>query len=264
MVHRSASAGTHQGHFAQVGVNLLRVGVEHISAVALYVGRAACHLYAQVVLRNDFHGEVVFLYLYGRIAAHCCHEAALYLGSGVVGMVQYAELRVPAFAVQVVVAVGVLVEVHAPLHQFAYLRGRVAHHLFYRPAVAYVVAGNHRVLYVLVEVVNREVGNRRNTALRLCCVGLVKRCLADDAYPALVSPGHLEGVTHAGYASAYNQKVILVNHVFRSLCRKAAFRRQSAGLRLSACKSNNKRWKNPKKCFRMIHFMNVRMASIHR
>ena len=92
LVHGAAAAGAHERHLAQVSVHFLRVGVEHIGAVALYVGGASCHLDAQVVLGDDFHGEVVFLDRNVGIGTYGGHQSALYLRAGVVGVVQDAEL----------------------------------------------------------------------------------------------------------------------------------------------------------------------------
>ena len=165
------------------------------------------------MLGDYLHGEVVFLYLYVGAVAHGLHQPALYLGPGVVGVVQYAELRVAALAVQVVVAVGLLVEVYAPADQFLYLRRRVSHHLLYGAAVADVVAGYHRVLYVLIEVVDFQVGHRGHAALGERGVGLLEQGLAYHAHLALVSPCYLQGVTHTGHSCADNQKIVLENHV---------------------------------------------------
>ena len=64
-----------------------------------------------------------------------------------------------ALAVQVEGAVFFLVEVDAPLYQFLYLAGCVAHHLLHSSAVADVVAGYHGVFDVFVEVVHGQVGH---------------------------------------------------------------------------------------------------------
>ena len=81
------------------------VRIEHVCAVALYVGSAPCHLYSQMVLRYNLHRKVVFLNLDVRVAPHGLDESALDFGAGVVGMMQYAELRMPSLAVQVELAV---------------------------------------------------------------------------------------------------------------------------------------------------------------
>ena len=212
LVHGTASAGAHQRHLAKIGVHLLRVGIEHVCPVAFYVGSTARHRYAQMMLRYNLHGKVVFLYLYIGIAAHGVHQSALYLGSGIVGMVQYAELRVPAFTVQVERTVGLTVEVHSPLHQFGYLSGSVSHHLFHCTAVAYVVAGNHRVFDVLVEIVDFCVCHRGNASLCKICVGLIERGLAYYTHLTFMRSCNFQGVTHTGNSCADNQKVVFKYH----------------------------------------------------
>ena len=88
-------------------------------------------------------------------------------------MVQDAELRVAALAVQVEFAVLLTVEVDPPLHQFLNLCRGVAHHLLHGGTVADVVARYHRVVDVLVEVVNSQVGHAGYAALGKRRVGFV-------------------------------------------------------------------------------------------
>ena len=131
LIHCAHAAGTHHGHSREVGVHLLGLGVEHVGSVALYVGCAARHFNTQMVLRDDFYGKVVLPDVDVGAGSHCLHESALNLGTGVVGMVQYAELGVSALAVQVELAVAVAVEVHSPAHELAYLLGSHLHHLLH-------------------------------------------------------------------------------------------------------------------------------------
>ena len=86
------------------------------------------------------------------------HQSALYLRTGVVGMMEYAELGVSTLAMEVELSVLFLVEVDTPLHQFLNLFGSHTYHLLYSLTVADIVAGNHGVLDMLVEVVNQKVG----------------------------------------------------------------------------------------------------------
>ena len=114
-------------------------------------------------------------------------------------MVQDAEFGVATFTVQVELSVGVLVEVDTPRDEFLNLCRGIAHDLFHGFAVADVVARNHRVLDVLVEIVDQQVGHTGNATLSLGRVGLFECRLADDGNLALLCPCHLEGITHAGY-----------------------------------------------------------------
>ena len=70
---------------------------------------------------SGVRGEVVLEYVDVGIVAHGLDKAFLNFGSRVVLVVQDAEFGVSAFAVQVKVAVFVLVEVDAPLYEFVYL-----------------------------------------------------------------------------------------------------------------------------------------------
>ena len=220
LIHGSASPSTHHRHLREIRVHLLRLGVQHIGTITLYVVRLPRHLYAQVVLRYYLYGKVVLPYVYVGITPHGSHQSALYLRPRIVGVVQYAEFRVPALAMQVEETVLLPVEVHAPLHQFLYLRGSHSHHLLHGSRVRYVVARNHRVLDVLLEVVHYHVSYRRHAPLCPRGVALVEGGLAYQAYPALVCPCHFQGVAHASHTRTDNQKIILVYH---SECKSTIF-----------------------------------------
>ena len=159
LVYGTAAARTHQRHLAQIGVHLLRLGVEHVRTVAINIRCATCDARSKVVLRDYLHGEVVLLHVDVGACTHRSHKAALYLGTSVVGVVQDAELGVSALAVQVELAILFAVEVHAPLYELGNLLRRVAHHLLYGTAVADEVARYHRVLYVLVEIVDCKISH---------------------------------------------------------------------------------------------------------
>ena len=116
LVHSSRAAGGHDGDTAQEGIDRAGVLVEHIGAVAGDVGGAAGHYLAQMVLGDDLDGEVMLVDVDAGIGTHGLDESALDLVAGVVGMVQDAELRVAALAVEVKCAVGAAVEIHAPAY----------------------------------------------------------------------------------------------------------------------------------------------------
>ena len=157
LVDGSRAARGHERHLREVGVNLARLGVEHVGAIAFDVGCAAGHTDAQMVLRDNLHRKVIFQHLDVGVVAHRLHQSALNLRPRVVGMVQDAELRVASLPVQVERAVLLLVEVHAPLQQVLDALRSAHHHLLHRLRVADVVARNHRVLDVLFKVIHQQV-----------------------------------------------------------------------------------------------------------
>ena len=205
-----AAARGHDGDFGEEGVYLARLLVEHIGAVALDAGRVARHDNAQVVLGDNLDGIVVGKDGDVGMAAHGLDEAGLDFGAGIVLVVQYAELRVAALAVQVEGAVGPLVEVYAPADEFLYLGGGVSHHLLHGGTVAYPVARNHGVFNVLLEVVHRKVGDRGDAALREVRVGLLHACLADEGHCAFVR--HFQREAHPGYARADDEEIVCSYH----------------------------------------------------
>ena len=156
--------------------------IQDVGAVALNVGRASCDDFAQVVLSEDFHGEVVLEDVDVGVVLNSLHERLLNFVSGVVGVVQDAELAVSALAMQVEVAVGVLVEVHAPLNELSDLPRSLGHHLFHGLGVAEPVAGHHGVVDVLVEVIHQQVGHTGHTALSQVGVSLVESAFANQRH----------------------------------------------------------------------------------
>jgi len=90
-VDGSATTCTHDGDLRQVGVDLLGDGVEYVGPIALNIRRATSDADAQVMLGDDFDGEVVFLHLDVGTGSYGLHQSALNLGTGIVGMVQDAE-----------------------------------------------------------------------------------------------------------------------------------------------------------------------------
>ena len=153
-IHRSASPCAHQRHSRQIRVHLLLIRAQHVRTIALYVGSASCDIHPQMVLSDNLHCEVMLLHHNVGACPHRCHQSALYLRPCVVGMVQYPELRVSSLAMQVKLTLVVAVEVHPPSHKLLYLCRSVAHHLLHCGAVRDEVTRNHRILDVLLEVVN--------------------------------------------------------------------------------------------------------------
>ena len=164
LIDSSATSRTHQCDLGQIGVNRL-FGIQHVCTVALDVRGAASDAHAHVVLSDDFHSEVILLHSDIGTGAHSSHQSALNLGARIVGMVKNAELRVAAFAMQVESAIVLAVEVDSPLHQLLYLFRRFAHHLFHCSAIRDVVACNHGVLNMFLEIIDGQIRYRGYAAL---------------------------------------------------------------------------------------------------
>ena len=202
LVNGTASTGTHQRNFTQISVHLLRVGIEHVCSITLDVRRAPCYHHSKMMLRDNLHSKVVLLDVDIRIAAHRLHQSALNLSSGVVGMVKDTELRVSSLAVKVERAVFLFVEIHSPLHQFLNLRRGISYHLFHSLAVADIVAGNHCVFDMFLEIIYFEVCHRSNSTLCKIGIGLVERSFADKTNLSFMLTGNLQRIAHSCYTSA--------------------------------------------------------------
>ena len=198
LVHRAHAASRHERHARKESVHLARFLVEHIGTIALDARCAARHDLAQMVLGENLDGKVVVEDVDVLVGAHCLNERGLYLMPRVVGMVQDAELRVSAFAMQVELAFLVLVKFHAPLDEFPNLCRALCHHLLHSLGVAQPVACHHGVVNVFLEVVHLKISHCCHTALSQVGIGFFERTLAYQRHRS--SLGHLERKTHAGHA----------------------------------------------------------------
>ncbi len=181
-VHGSDAARGHNGHFCQERIDIAGGFVQDVGAVALYVGGAAGHHLAEMVLGDDLHGAVMVVDVDVIGVLYAAHQGLLDCGAGVVGVVQDAEFGVSALAVQVEGAVLLAVEVDAPRQQLLNLGGCVAHHLLHCLGIGNPVAGHHRVVDVLVEIVHLKVRHRGHAALGVECVGLLEVGLAYNSH----------------------------------------------------------------------------------
>lgn len=134
-----------------------------------------------MVLGDDFYGEMVLEDVDVGVVAYTVHQALLYLETGIVGMVEDAELAVASLTVKVERTVVAAVEIDTVFYQEPYLLRRTRDHLPDRFGVAEPVAGYHGVLDVLVEIVHAQVGDRCHPPLGQRGVGLVERSLAHQA-----------------------------------------------------------------------------------
>ena len=120
-----------------------------------------------------------------------------------------------ALAVQVEVAIGLAVEIDAPLHELLDLLGGIAHNELNGLGVREPVASYHRVVNVLVKIINGKVCDRRYTTLSQVGVRFLKFALTDQGYTASV--GYLEGEAHACYARTDDQEVVLSLHFWNEV-----------------------------------------------
>ena len=215
-INGSTSSRTDNRHLSQIGVYFL-LRVQHVSTIALNVWRTTRNPNTQMVLCDNLHSEMVFLDINIRIIAHSLHQSTLNLCTRIVSMVQNAELRVPAFTMQVEVAILLAVEVDTPLHQLLDLLRSHANHLLYSLTIGDIVARNHRVLNVLFEVVYSQIGDRSDTSLCKRRIGLVQRSLTNHTNLAFFGSCHFQCIAHSSHASTDDEKIVLVNHPFFSL-----------------------------------------------
>ena len=122
-------------------------------------------------------------------------EGTLYGVASVVGVMEDSEFGVPSFAMQVVFAIFILVEIYAPFHELTDLFGGFCDNKFHGLRVGEPVARYHRIVDMFLEIIKFEVGYRRNAALSKVGVRFLKFTLADQRNFAGVC--YLEGVTHA-------------------------------------------------------------------
>ena len=207
------SAGGQNGGLGKVGVDGLGVAVEDVGTIALYVGGVFGHTHAEVVLGDEVDGVLVFLEGDVGVVVHGVEQAAFYLGTGVVLMVEDAELRVSALAVQVVVR-AVLVELHAPLYQLFHSFGGLGDGHTHHRLVADAVAGHKGVGDVFLVSVG-VVHHGGDTALGVFCGTFGGVGFGKDAHFAVT--GHLKGVAKSGNTRTNYQKINFIAHILTLL-----------------------------------------------
>ena len=106
-----------------------------------------------MVLRDDFHCEMILLDGDIRIVSYGLHQSALYLSTRIIGMMQDTELTMSTLTMQIKRAIFFLVEVNTPLHQFFNLFGCHPHHLLNGSTITDIVTGNDRIFDMLIEIV---------------------------------------------------------------------------------------------------------------
>ena len=114
-VNRFTSACSHYRNLREEGIHFARSFIQHVCAIAFNARRMAGNDDAQVVLGNDFYGIEVGKDGNVRVTFHFFYQAGLDFSSGIILMMQDAELRVPAFTVQVKLSVFFFIEVYTPL-----------------------------------------------------------------------------------------------------------------------------------------------------
>ena len=146
------------------------------------------------MLGEDLDGKMTLQDIDVGMLPDSLDEGTLYGVASVVGVMEDAEFGVPSFAMQVVFAIFILVEIYAPFHKLADLFGGFGDDKFHGFRVGEPVAGYHRVVDMFLEIIKFEVGYRRNAALCKVGVRFLKFTLADQCH--LSGMCYLEGVTH--------------------------------------------------------------------
>ena len=129
----------------------------------------------------------------------------------VVGVVQDAEFAVTTLAMQVKLALLVLVKVHTPTYEFPDLCRGLGDDFFYGLGVAEPVACHHRVVNVLLKVVHLEVGHCGDTTLGEVGISLFHLGLAHERHSPRLC--HLEGKAHTGNTRADDEVIIFSYHI---------------------------------------------------
>ena len=215
-VHVSGTTGSHQGNFCQYGIDAVVVAIEHISAVTRNIGRAAVHVHAQVVLGNDFDGEMVFKNFYVFILAGTGQQGFFYFEASLVLMVKHPELRVAAFLGQVVLPGCVFVKIHPKCDQLLNTVGGFcngdSHYIF----IVQVVAGNQGVLYVFfIRVGGIHYGSYTS-------LGVLGSCFFSTGFGNYTHFSKLscfQGKAKPGNTCSYNQEINFSSHISEISCK---------------------------------------------
>ena len=200
----AAAARGDDGEFREHGLDLVGVEVQDIGSEAGQSARMAGDEFAQVVLRQEVDGEMVFEDGDVRVAFYRLHERPLDLGSREVLVVEDAVLRMAAFAVELETPVGGLVEACAPGYEVGDQLRSPPDDEFHGFFVAFACAADQRVVDVFFERVG-GIRYRADTALCVIGVALLDLAFGHDRYVAVGRGFQRE--RKARSAGADNQKV---------------------------------------------------------
>ena len=184
-----------EGDLGEVGIDLIGAAVEGVNAIAFDAGCVFGDPLPKMVLGDEVDGELVFFQLDIGVVVDCLQESAFDFGTGIILVVQDAELGVSALTVEVEAVAGTaFVEVYAILDKFADAVGCFADGHFHHLAVADAVARDEGVLDVFVETV-AIVHNGGDATLCIAGGAFCGLALAEDTHLAI--GGHLQGVAQA-------------------------------------------------------------------
>ena len=111
------STCSHEGHLTQEGIYLFRFRIEDIRTITFYIWGSACHLYTQVVLRDNLNSIVIFEDCNIWVSSHRIHQSTLYLKACIISMMKNTKVTVPSFTMSVVCTVCMLIKIYTPVNQ---------------------------------------------------------------------------------------------------------------------------------------------------
>ena len=126
-----------------------------------------------MVLSDDLNGKMILQNSDKRIISDCFHQSALNLGTGVVGMVQDAELGMTTLTMQIELTISFLVKINAPMNQLLDLLRRILHHLLYGLRITEPITGYHSVVNMLLKIIHLQIGNTGYATLCTLSISLV-------------------------------------------------------------------------------------------
>ena len=175
----AAAARGDDGELGEHGLDLVGGEVEHIGAEAGQPARMARDEFAQVVLRQEVDGEMVFQHRDAGVPANRLDQRPFDLGAREVFVVEDAGFGMPALAVQFESAVGGFVEACAPFDQVADQLRSTFHDQLDGCLVAFAGSADQGVADMFFEGVG-SIGHRADAALCVVGIALVHFALRDD------------------------------------------------------------------------------------
>ena len=159
LINSTTTTGTHHGNLAQIGIHLLGFRIQNVGSVTVNIRCTASNTGTQVVLGDNLYCKMIFLDIDVRAVAYSLHQTALDFSTRIICMMKNAELAMSALTMKIELAVLLLVEVDTPFHELLDLLRCHGDNLLHCLIIADIVTSNHRILYVLVEVIHFQVGN---------------------------------------------------------------------------------------------------------
>lgn len=209
LVNLSGASGSDQRNAGEYGLDLARLGVQHISAIAGYTGHTATDFFTQVMLGDQVDREVMRVDLNVRMFANLLKQGPFDLVPGRVLEVEHPVFAMTTFPREVVVALRITIETCPPLDDLADPLGAFGDHHADHVLPAQSGTCDEGIPDVLFECI-RRMHDTGDSSLGVFGVGFIGSRLGHNHDLALFR--RFQGEGEPGNAGTQNEEIGFLAH----------------------------------------------------